>query len=156
APAVEVEARGSQARGEGRGRRMSAVRSLLLGGSLVVALAAVPTVAVFEGTALTTYQDAVKVSTICAGHTSTAAIVKERNGEECKAILTMELLEYNGGLRQCVGREMPLRVEIAFTSAVYNLGVAAICNSQTGSLLKDGQWDAACNRLPLWDKARIA
>ncbi len=132
------------------------VRSLVLRGSIAAAVLAVPAVIQFEGTVLTTYQDPVGIPTNCMGHTATAARIKQRTLPECEAILTVELLEHNAELRECVGRDMPLRVEAAFTSAVYNLGVSAICNSQTGSLLKDGAWEAACDRLLLWDKARIA
>ena len=134
---------------------MSVVRSLILRGSIAAVVLAAPAVAVFEGKILSTYADPAAIPTICMGHTATAARVTQRAPAECDAILTVELLEHNADLRECVKREMPPRVEAAFTSAVYNLGVPAICNSQTGSMLKDGQWDAACNRLTLWDKARV-
>lgn len=132
------------------------IKSLVIRGSIAAVVLAAPAVTVFEGVRQSTYSDPVAVATICMGHTATAARAQKRTLPECEAILTVELLEHNAELRECVGREMPLRVEAAFTSAVYNLGVSAICNSQTGSLLKDGAWDAACERLLLWDKARVA
>lgn len=111
-----------------------------------------------EGLRQYAYYDPPGILTVCYG--STHDVVKNRfySLEECKARLTNDMTSAVTTVDRC-HPELPPAVLAAFSDAVYNMGPTIACNTQASTaarLLAAKQYDAACNQLPRWDKARIA
>lgn len=107
----------------------------------------------WEGLQLKAYKDIVGVWTICYGHTQGVKPGQVMTKEDCDNQLAEEVKVYNDYLRSYVGRDMPVKVEAAFTSWIYNVGPG---NAKTSTLVryaKEGRWVDACNQLPRWNKA---
>jgi len=125
--------------------------------SAVVA-AVVAMAAAHEGVKLTPYYDPPRVLTVCYGETHN---VQNRvySLDECRAMLDMDVQKIVSNVVLCVPRGIPDNVTIAMSDAAYNLGESVVCepsHSTMAKYLHDGNWEAACNELPKWDKARVA
>lgn len=121
--------------------------------SLAVALA-VPA----EGIRRIWYPDTGGIITVCYGHTG-PVIDKQKvySLNECKALLTKDMLYAVQTVDAC-RPGLPINVLAAFSDSVYNLGPTIACNkaeSAAARLLAAGDYTAACNQLPRWNKGRV-
>lgn len=125
------------------------------GAAAVLAIAGV-LIAKWEGVRYTPYTDVVGVVTVCYGHTGTdIEIGKKYTKAECNALLDADMREANSYVRSCVGRPMPVNVEAALTSLVFNLGPAPVCikGRTAGEMARKGDWPATCRSLDLYRMA---
>lgn len=121
-----------------------------------VSAAAIPTVQTWEGLRTVPYRDVVGVLTVCYGETE-GVENREYSGAECAELLGERLMaDYYVPLVGCGGQEFldaPIRVQAMFTSLAYNVGAGAVCGSTTFSYLLAGDYNTACERLKLYNKA---
>ena len=111
-----------------------------------------------EGLRQVAYRDPVGIPTICFGSTKGVKMGDTATVEQCKALLTEEMLGAIDQVDRCVPGPPP-QVLAAFADAVYNMGPTIACNpaqSTAARLLRAGDTEAACRQLPRWDKARVA
>ena len=100
------------------------------GVSAAVLLAAGGLIAKWEGVRYAPYKDAVGVLTVCYGHTGPDIVPgKEYTAQECKALLDADMRVANGEVRRCLPMPMLRQVEVALTSATFNIGMAATKSS---------------------------
>ena len=122
------------------------------------ALAAACAIAVpMEGLRTKAYRDPVGIPTICFGSTKGVMLGDTATPEQCKAMLTKEMLESIDAVDRCVPN-LPVNVSAAFADAVFNLGPKIACDtarSTAARKLKAGDYVGACNELPRWDKANM-
>ena len=103
------------------------------------------------------YRDPVGIPTLCFGTTKGVQMGDTATPEQCKAMLTKEMLESIDAVDRCVPN-LPVNVLAAFADAAYNLGPRIACDttrSTAARKLKAGDLVGACNELPRWDKANM-
>lgn len=111
-----------------------------------------------EGLRQYAYYDPVGILTVCYGHTATAEKGRFYPLEECKKLLSSDMLKSVMTVEHCAP-QAPESVKIAFSDAVFNLGSVIACDvkdSAAARLLKAGEWELACKQLPRWNKGTIA
>lgn len=112
-----------------------------------------------EGLRQLAYRDPVGILTVCYGATGKGvAAGKKYSLEECKARLDADMLEAVESVERCQPG-LPENVLAAFSDAVFNLGPTIACDrgrSTAARFLATKQYDAACNQLPRWNRARVA
>lgn len=109
-----------------------------------------------EGLRQYAYYDPPGVLTVCYGTTGKDVVKgKTYSLEECRAFLERDMLEAITIVERC-HPGLPDKVLAAFSDAVYNIGPNVACNSTANKYLKSGDYVAACNELPKWNKARVA
>lgn len=112
-----------------------------------------------EGLRRWAYYDPPGVLTVCYGHTGDDVVKgREYSRAECEALLDKDMAEAVAAVERCAPG-LPVKPWAAFADAVFNLGPRIVCdtaNSTAARLLKAGNWRAACEQLPRWDKARVA
>lgn len=111
-----------------------------------------------EGLRTMAYRDPVGVPTICFGSTKGVRLGDTATAEQCRQLLTAEMLEAVDQVDRCVPG-LPVQVAAAFADAAYNLGPTIVCDrtrSTAARLLAAGRLREACNELPKWDRARVA
>jgi len=111
-----------------------------------------------EGLRQKAYFDPPGILTVCYGHTGGVDKTKTYTLDECKALLTKDMLYAVSAVDTC-RPGLPLPVLAAFSDAVFNMGPAIACDttkSTAARLLKAGDYRGACDQLPRWDKASIA
>lgn len=129
------------------------------GGAAVVAAVmamAVPITAKWEGLRTEAYRDVVGVWTVCYGETEGVQPGDVHSSAECAGMLEERLLEdYYRPLAACIPTLVtaPIEVQAALTSWTYNVGTGAACRSTLARYARAGQWEAACNELPRWNRA---
>lgn len=115
-------------------------------------------VAPFEGRVLHTYPDIVygwKVTSACDGHTGPEL----RPGmtftpAECDELRQADLTKTYDAIAPCLGSGALSDQELAaYLSLAYNIGARRLCESSIPRKVKAGQRAAACNTIPLYDKA---
>lgn len=111
-----------------------------------------------EGLRQFAYYDPPGILTVCYGHTG-ADVVKGRKYSlsECEALLSNDMRKAIMEVDQCAPN-LPTPVLAAFSDAAFNLGSGVACNTSTSTAarhLKRGEYQAACNELPKWNKARV-
>lgn len=111
----------------------------------------------FEGVRYVAYRDPVGIPTICFGETRGVKMGDKKTAAECKDMLGDRAVEFERGVRSCLlyPDKVPIGAYVASISFAYNLGVAAYCSSSIVTLLNKGQYLAACDRFPLFNKATI-
>ena len=92
------------------------------------------------------------ILTVCYGSTTSVQRGKKYSLEECKQRLDSDMLEAVTDVERC-HPNLPDNVLIAFSDAVYNIGPKVACNSTASKYLKQGNYEAACNELPKWNKS---
>jgi GH24 family phage-related lysozyme (muramidase) len=110
-----------------------------------------------EGLRTKAYRDPVGIPTICFGATKGVQMGDVATVEQCKALLTKEMLESIDAVDRCVPG-LPVNVLAAMADAVFNLGPKIACDTRTSTAarkLKAGDFVGACNELPRWDKAKM-
>lgn len=120
-----------------------------------IAVAAAAIAAPAEGLRQYAYYDPPGILTVCYGSTTDVVKGRKYSIEECKARLESDMLKAVQAVERC-HPGLPANVWIAFSDAVYNLGPTVACNSTASRYLAAGNYTAACNELPKWDKARVA
>lgn len=109
-----------------------------------------------EGLRQYAYRDPVGILTVCYGTTGSSVVSgKDYSLAECKALLERDMLEAMEQVERC-HPGLPTEVLAAFSDAVYNIGPKVACDSTASRLLDKGNFEAACNELPKWNKARVA
>ena len=121
-------------------------------GAAVIA-AIVAFIGPWEGRRYVAYQDIVGVWTICEGHTKGVKPGDTATDLQCDEMAAQDVAEHNAGIRQCVTRQMPQNVEIAFTSLAFNVGVGAFCGSTALRKYNAGDDNGACEAMTLWNQA---
>ncbi|SLN36388.1 Lysozyme RrrD [Aquimixticola soesokkakensis] len=133
-----------------------AVRKRVIGGAVAAVMAlSVPMVAKWEGMRTEAYRDVVGVWTVCAGETDGVRAEDSYTAEECSAMLGARVAEFHGTMLKCVPEMAgaPIEVQAAVTSWSYNVGTGAACGSTLARYLRAGDWRAACDQLPRWNRA---
>jgi len=129
-------------------------RHAVAGASLAAVLAIVtPFVGGFEGLRLHVYPDVGGVATYCYGETQHPQPGHVYTKAECDSILSRRLAEFDTGVRRCIPGPLPVKVEAAFTSTAYNIGLGAFCGSTLARKANVGDLTGACNELPRWNRA---
>ena len=125
----------------GRGAAITALAISLIGG--------------FEGLRTKAYLDPVKIPTICFGSTRGVKMGDEKTVEECKALLEVEIIEHELGIRKCLNNPdaIPEGAYVAFNSLAFNIGVGAFCNSTVLRRTNAGDYTGACEAILMWNKA---
>ena len=125
---------------------------------LIIVALATAIAAPAEGLRTKAYRDPVGIPTICFGSTKGVKMGDTATPEQCRQMLTAEMLESVDQVDRCVPG-LPPHVAAAFADAAYNLGPAIVCDrtrSTAARLLASGRLVDACRELPKWDKARVA
>lgn len=107
-----------------------------------------------EGMYHYSYVDPPGIPTVCFGTTSNVIKNRYYSTEECYALLGRDMTAAIKQVDRCVPN-LPINVLAAFGDAVYNIGPSVACNSTANKFLKDGNYIAACNELPRWNKSKI-
>lgn len=111
-----------------------------------------------EGLRRVVYYDPPGILTVCFGHTGPDVVAgKVYSIAECKALLDQDMLTAVNAVERCQPG-LPPNVLAAFSDSVYNAGPTIACNTQKSTaarLLKAGNYKAACEQLPNWNKSRI-
>ena len=92
------------------------------------------------------------ILTVCYGSTTQVERGKKYSLDECKQRLDADMLEAVTAVEHC-HPNLPDNVLIAFADAVYNIGPKVACNSTASKYLDKGNYTAACNELPKWNKS---
>ena len=109
----------------------------------------------FEGLRQYAYYDprpSDAILTVCYGSTTDVQKGKKYSLEECKQRLADDMLEAVQAVERC-HPNLPDNVLIAFADAVYNIGPKVACKSTASKYLSQGNYEAACNELPKWNKS---
>jgi lysozyme len=125
----------------GKGSALGAALVVLVGG--------------FEGLRTAAYADPVGIPTICFGSTKGVRLGQTKTVDECKALLTDELIHHEQGMRACLRDPdgLPAPTYGAFVSFTFNVGVGAFCKSTLARKANAGDLSGACNELLRWDRA---
>ena len=111
-----------------------------------------------EGLRQYAYRDPVGIPTICFGSTKGVRMGDTATVEQCRELLTREMLEAVDQVDRCQPG-LPVEVLAAFADATYNLGPGVACDtsrSTAARLLAARRYAEACDQLLRWDRARIA
>lgn len=126
---------------------------------IALAIVAAASIAIpAEGLRQTAYRDPPGILTVCYGHTGNVDANKRYSKAECMVLLSEDMQQAVVAVDACQP-DLPLGVLIAFSDAVFNMGPTIACDRQRSTaarLLAAGDYEAACNQLPRWDKARVA
>jgi len=112
----------------------------------------------YEGLRTVAYRDASpkQIWTYCFGETQRTDGAAVRKGDkatpaECKAMLANRLAGgFVPGVEKCITRDMPVKVEAAFVSLAYNIGIGAFCKSLVARKWNGGAWTEACAAMRLY------
>lgn len=121
----------------------------------VILSATVALAAGFEGLRQYAYYDprpGDAILTVCYGSTTQVEKGKKYSLAECRERLEADMAEAIAIVEHC-HPNLPDNVLIAFSDAVYNIGPKVACNSTASKYLKAGNYEAACNELPKWNKS---
>lgn len=132
---------------------MATSRKVGIAAALATALA-IPA----EGIRQVAYYDPPGILTVCYGTTKGVVKGKVYSLDECKALLTRDMLNAVQEVDRCAP-DAPPYVLAAFADAAYNLGGKIACNTQASTAarkLKAKDWVGACEELPKWNKASVA
>lgn len=127
----------------------------------VAALAAAVSIAMpAEGLRQWAYEDIANPAllTVCYGSTTNVERDRKYSLDECEDRMDDEMSHAVAVVEGCQPG-LPEPVLAAFADAVYNMGPTIACDrgkSTAARLLATKQYDAACNQLPRWNKARVA
>lgn len=118
---------------------------------------AVAVIGGWEGLRLTAYPDrlAGNIPTVCYGETRGVRLGDSYTQAECDTMLQRAIVEFETGLDRCMNppSQLPMETKVAFVSWSYNVGIGAACGSTLVRLVNRGDYVAACNQLPRWNRA---
>lgn len=98
------------------------------------------------------------ILTTCYGHTGDVIKGKQYTLQECKGLLTSDMLKAVDQVDKC-HPGLPVEVLAAFSDAVFNMGSGIVCDSKKSTAARYlylGQHIAACKQLPRWNRATVA
>lgn len=125
---------------------------------ITAAVAAATLIAIpAEGLRQYAYYDPPGILTVCYGHTGDVVKGKKYSLDECKALLSKDMLEAVEAVDRC-HPGLPTNVLAAFGDAAFNLGPKIACDTQLSTaarLLAAYRYDDACKQLPRWNKASV-
>ena len=105
----------------------------------------------WEGGRRETYADIVGVPTICFGHTATARPGMVATEQQCRDLLTADMLSHLAGIEHCIGTELEPHQWAALLSWAFNVGTGAACGSTLVRMINAGrppeEW---CHQLERW------
>lgn len=107
----------------------------------------------YEGLRTTAYRDAspAEIWTYCYGETKGVTKDSKATPQQCRKLLVERVQgDFIPGVEACVTREMPVKVEAAFVSMAYNVGIVAFCKSIVVRRWNAGDGPGACNAMPLY------
>lgn len=107
-----------------------------------------------EGLRQWAYLDPPGILTVCYGHTGGVVKGKKYSLDECKELLTADMMDAVMAVERC-HPGLPQNVHAAFADAVYNIGPTVACSSTASRHLAAGNFEAACRELPRWNKAHV-
>lgn len=110
-------------------------------------------VASFEGLRTVAYLDPVNIATICYGETQGVKLGQSATPDQCKALLSDRLQQFNEGVSRCISAPMSPARRAAVVSFSYNVGVGALCSSTFAKKLNAGD-PTACDELLRWTRAK--
>lgn len=128
------------------------------GGTAVVLAAAAAFTGPWEGERTEAYLDRIAsppVWTVCYGETRGVQQGDRYTHEQCQAMFMDALAGFHTALTACIPTlpQQPEGVQVALVSWSYNVGTGAACRSTLARLANAGDWRAACDQLPRWNKA---
>lgn len=126
-----------------------------IAGSAAAMALAVSFIGGWEGLSLKAYQDIVGVWTVCYGETRGVTPSDEFTQAECDEKLAEGIADFERRLDACLEHEdrMPTGMKVALVSWAYNVGTGAACGSTLVRLANQGDFVAACEQLPRWNRA---
>lgn len=128
------------------------IKKTLMAGAFTAAIAASASfIEPEEGISLKSYQDSVKVWTICRGHTGPE--VKKGliyTNAMCDTLFKSDIWKAMQGVLRNVSVELPEPVLVSFTSFVFNVGEGKFRTSTMRALVNSGDVVGACKQLPRW------
>lgn len=127
------------------------IAGVLVAGAIAVAA---PFIATWEGKENKPYLDAVKVVTVCYGHTKTAAIGGARTDAQCQELLKQDLAESMKAVERHVKVPLTEARLVALASFIFNVGEGAFSRSTLLRKLNAGDTVGACNELSRWVYAK--
>lgn len=128
-------------------------RRLVAGVATAITLA-IPLIAGFEGKENSAYLDAVKVPTICYGHTAGVKVGDYKTDAQCWTLLVEDARVANAAIDRLVTVPLPDHVRASLISFVYNVGSGNFAGSTLLRKLNSGDIAGACNQLPRWVYAK--
>lgn len=124
------------------------------GVSAAALLAAGALIARWEGVRYEPYRDVGGVLTVCFGHTGPDIVPGKRYTKaECDSLLDADMREANAHVRRCLPMPLLRQIEVALTSATFNLGPRVVCGSTLQRMALANNWPGACAQLDRWNKA---
>jgi len=90
---------------------------------------------------------------VCFGHTKNVQAGKQYTKAQCLELLEQDMEEANKIVNQCLPMPKLAQIEVALTSATFNIGHKVVCGSTLQKKAKANDWVGACNELPRWNKA---
>lgn len=125
------------------------IKKKVAGGGAVLALAAA-IITPWEGTKLYSYQDAVGVWTICAGHTGTAGPNQLATPEQCDRLLKSDMGVALAAVDRVIDTPLPDKTKAAFVSFTFNVGAGNLQSSTLARKANAGDLVGACKELSRW------
>ena len=109
-----------------------------------------PVVMYFEGKKNQAYLDAVRIPTICYGHTSTAKIGQVKTDAECEELLKKDMAGALNDVDRLVKVPITIETRAALVSFVFNVGGTQFAKSTMLRNLNSGDYMGACKELDRW------
>ena len=127
-------------------------------GAAAILAATAAFVGPWEGERTEAYLDRIAsppVWTVCYGETRGVKPGDRYTSAQCSEMLMDALADYRAPLIACIPAlpSQPAGVQVALVSWTYNVGAGAACSSTLANRANAGDWIAACNQLPRWNKA---
>lgn len=131
----------------------SVAKKITGGAAAAVIAAAVLFVGNEEGLRTKAYLDSTGVPTICYGETLGVRLGQTKTVSECKEMFGERLGEFYKGIHKCLKVEVPEKVDIAFLSLAYNIGIHGFCGSTVVKRANAGDLKGACDAILMWKNA---
>ncbi len=123
----------------------------------IVVTQSLPMIDRWEGNKAIPYKDIAGILTVCRGHTGPDVVVKKvYSAEECDELTKKDINIAVAGVLKYSPHLLwhPMQL-VAATSFSYNVGVGAYSTSSVAREFNAGNFQAGCNALKLYNKARV-
>lgn len=107
----------------------------------------------FEGLELEAYLCPANIWTIGYGHTGDVKEGDTITKAEADELLEKDLEKFRGGVNRCVKVPVNENQFGALVSFAYNVGIGSLQSSTLLKLLNAGDYDAAADQFPRWNKS---
>lgn len=115
--------------------------------------AGIQLITAFEGCKLVAYQDSVQVWTIGYGHTQDVHQGISITQDKAEQLLQKDLGEFETAVENAVSIDLDPNQFAALVSFCFNLGSGSLLESTLLKALNAGNFQAAANEFPRWNKA---